>query len=508
MFPIAKTAKEAFLQGEYETQKLSLLYKSFITFLSISFIVTSLADDLGIMKHIWIAGMGAFVTFHLYRKYILPSLLTKMTVTDTEVRANTSMIILTYILGCTSGAGLLTAFINLTGICAAVMLIYPILPKFYFPSLYALASIALVTLAILRALHLYLSIPLTLIFAAISIYQFKIVLKTEKSSTNEQDVENVSILTGMPKQSESSLKVEIVKSAAALILTILSASIIVYWVMLSINPFWMRANRISKYETLHRLPHDVNLSVREVSSLDDLAFYKGKLEHQFPVVIKPSICTTNSRNVQKCSDYRCLEKYLSERITNGPLNDQRNGDQGAWVIQEYAPKTEGVVFYYKLPYMNKGSIKNIGIREESEKVLGKQNTSLKAQYWPETFRTDFSSKYLDFFDDLASKIPGYTGGRFDIMLPDSYESDLIDPRGTTVLELNVFFLGCIQEKTPKSFWDELKTIRTSLMQIYIGIVNIVGGYNFLSLWGIAIKVPELVSRARLCGNHEHLMAKP
>ena len=94
------------------------------------------------------------------------------------------------------------------------------------------------------------------------------------------------------------------------------------------------------------------------------------------------------------------------------------------------------------------------------------------------------------------------------MLPPSYNSELIDPRGITVLELNVFFLGCIQEKTAKSVWDEIKIIRTSLMQIYIGIVNIVGGYNYLSFLGIAMKVPELVSRAVLCGNHEHLMAKP
>ena len=94
------------------------------------------------------------------------------------------------------------------------------------------------------------------------------------------------------------------------------------------------------------------------------------------------------------------------------------------------------------------------------------------------------------------------------MLPSSFDSDLIDPRGTTVLELNIFFLGCIQEKNPKSVWGELKRIRTSLMQIYIGIVNIVGGYNFLSFWGIARKVPELVSRAIVCGNHEHLMAIP
>lgn len=510
MFKFSTKAKEALLHDEYGSQKLSLLSISCIALLSVSCVATTMADELGIMKHVWIAGIFAFATFHLYRKYILPTLLTKSTVTDTDFRANSSMILLTYIVGCTSGAGFLTAFINLIGIGALVSLIHPRLPKLYYPSLLALGSIAFVALAILKLLHLYLAIPLALISAGISVYQYRISLKSEESHTDDADVERVSILTGLPKfaDSSTSMKIEILRSAVALLITVLSALVLVYWVMLSINPFWMRADRISKFETLHRLPHDVNLGVREVSSLNDLEFYKTKLEKQFPVVIKPSICTTNSRNVQKCSDYKCLEKYLRERITNGPLNDQKNGNMGAWVIQEYAPKTEGVVFYYKFPYMSKGFIKNIGIREEAEKTPGKKSTALKAQYWPKTFRTDFSSKYLEFFNDLASKIPGYTGGRLDIMLPDSYESDLIDPRGTTVLELNVFFLGCIQEKSPKSFWDELKTIRTSLMQIYIGIVNIVGGYNILSFWGIAMKVPDLVSRAILCGNHEHLMAKP
>ena len=78
-----------------------------------------------------------------------------------------------------------------------------------------------------------------------------------------------------------------------------------------------------------------------------------------------------------------------------PRYDQMNGDKGAWVIQEYAPNTEGVVFYYKLPYMSKGYIKNIGIREESEKIPGKKNTPLTAQYWPETFRTDFMQNILN-----------------------------------------------------------------------------------------------------------------
>jgi hypothetical protein len=158
--------------------------------------------------------------------------------------------------------------------------------------------------------------------------------------------------------------------------------------------------------------------------------------------------------------------------------------------------------------MRSGAIKNIGMREESLKdgsefdLPGKK---LISKYWPEQFRTDFSSEYLRFFDSLAEKIPGYNGGRFDVMLPDK---DLKTSRGIEVIEMNVFFLGCISEKKVKSAWDELALIRTSLFQFYIGIVNIIAGYNYLSGFGIAFRVPELVERARMCNNHEHLLAKP
>lgn len=490
------------LRGTFESEKLSLFQKSGLVLLLSTALVTSWFDELGVVKHIWLAAFGAVAVFELYRRFILPKMTSQM-VTSSNFRANTYMIVFTYILSCTSGAGLLTAVLNLTGISAAILLINPILPKLYYPSLLLFGSVAFVFLAGFRALNPFLSIPVALILASASIYLFK---RVKSDEFIEEDIESSSMLPSLPKEKPSIFNgKELLKTSLALLISGIFGFVLFYWIMLSINPFWMRAERVSKYETLHRLPHDVNLRVREVSTLDDLKFYKSQL-NKFPVVIKPSICTTSSRNVMKCSDYACLEKYLKERIARGPLNDGRNGDKGAWVIQEYAPNLEGVVFYYKLPYMSTGSIKNIGIRDESIKGNQKsENTSLQAQYWPDTFRTDFSPQILKFFNDLAAKIPGYTGGRFDIMLPSD---ELKDPRGINVLELNVFFLGCIEEKTIRSVWDEVKMLRTSLMQIYIGIVNIVAGYNFLNFWGIAWKVPELVSRAILCRNHEHLFAKP
>lgn len=483
----------------------SLLQKSCISLLILFAVATSFFDDMGVLKHVWLASLFAFLVFQFYKHTILPKLDAELISHHSKLKANIFAISVTYILSSMSGAGLMTAFLNLVCISATITTITPMLPKYYFPSGFAIASLVFLVLAIFQVIHYLISVPAALIFAIASYYSFK----TASKSQEEYEIAELDIEDGVLSDSslKKSTKLEIFKTAGALLLTLITSIIILYWIMLSINPFWMRADRISKYETLHRLPHDTNLRVREVSSLADLKFYKKNIK-SFPVVIKPSICTTNSRNIMKCDNYKCLEDYLTELIAEGPLGDGMNGDKLAWVIQEYSPNLEGVVFYYKLPYMSSGAIKNIGIRDESVKGPSNQDSSgntLTARYWPGEFRTDFSPEYVKYFNDLASKIPGYNGGRFDVMLPSD---KLQDPRGLAVLELNVFFLGCIDEKSPKSLPNDLRRIRTSIAQLYIGIVNIVAGYNFSNFWGILIKLPDLFSRAIMCGNYEHIMAKP
>jgi hypothetical protein len=483
----------------------SVFKKTCIYLLIIFAVSTSFFDDMGVMKHIWLASFASYLVFQFYNHVVLPKLDAELLSYNSNLKASVFAISVSYILSSMSGAGLMTAFLNLICISATISIILPMLPKYYFPSAFAIASLVFVALAITQVLNYLISIPAAIIFSTFSYYSFK---SQDECGLADGDIEDVSFLSGHAlNKSPKSRKMEIFKTAGALFISLVTGIVILYWIMLSINPFWMRAARISKYETLHRLPHDSNLRVREVSSLADLKFYKKNIK-SFPVVIKPSICTTNSRNILKCDNYQCLEKYLSKRISEGPLGDGQNGDQGSWVIQEFSSKIEGVVFYYKLPYMNSGAIKNIGIRDESVKGTFEKDISgntLTAKYWPDKFRTDFSPEYVKYFDDLASKIPGYTGGRFDVMLPSD---KLQDPRGVAILELNVFFLGCIDEKSPKSFLNDLKRLRTSIVQLYIGIVNIVAGYNFSNFWGILIKLPGLFSRAFMCGNYEHIMAKP
>jgi hypothetical protein len=495
-----------------DSRYISIYKRVCIIFLAFLAISTSYFDELGVMKHIWIAALSSFLVYKTYQNLILPAIL-KESLFASSFKANSFVVIASYILGSLSGPGLLTALVNVIGMSAIVSFLKLHLPKYYFVSVSAIASVMFVALGAFKVIGISLCIPAILLCVGLFAYFYHKLTNdpNHEKSIDSDDIESTSLLN-VSNEVDGNLPFSRIKDVFATALSLISsvavALILVYWVILSINPFWMRAKRISKYETLYRLPHDANLRVREVSSIADLEFYKNDLLKSFPVVIKPSICTTNSRNVMRCNDYKCLKQYLKTRISEGPLGDGKNGDLGAWVIQEYSDELEGVVFYFKLPYMSQGYIKNIGIRTDSVKGDTSKipsGKSLKAKYWPETFRRDFSPEFSGFFNDLAEKVPGYSGGRFDIMLPSD---ELIDPRGVRVLELNVFFLGCIEEKVVKTIFDEFKQLRTSIMQLYIGVVNIVAGYNYLNFFQIALRVPQFVSRTIMCGNHEHMFAKP
>ncbi len=481
-----------------ESQKWSKwpLYWRMILLTSLSLpLITVFFDKMSVLKHLWLALAAALTIFYAYSLYMLPYLKENFAlVKGSSFKANSLVIVSAYILGSSSGAGLMTAIVNVVGISAFYKIVTPVLPNLFYPTLSATASVVFMIFAVFKTMHYLLSLPLALLFAAMAYFS----LKSGKEIDNHgHDIE---LSWALSKNTDSpklfTLK-EIFKAVISLGFALLISVGVFYWVLLSINPFWMRAERISKFETLDRLPHDQNLRVREVSSLADLAYYKKRL-NSFPMVIKPSICTTNSRNVMKCDNFKCLELYLKEQLQEIPKG-------GAWVIQEYSKGHEGVVFYYKFPYQSGGAIKNIGIRGDAIKDKFESGTSLTSKYWPGEFKTDFSEDYVKYFDKLAAKVPGFNGGRFDVMLPDT---ELKNPRGIEVLELNVFFLGCIEEKKTKSVLDELRRLRTSIFQLYVGVVNIVAGYNYLSAFGIVLKIPELVNRTFMCQNHEHLLAKP
>jgi hypothetical protein len=282
---------------------------------------------------------------------------------------------------------------------------------------------------------------------------------------------------------------------------VVSISLSVYWIILSMNCFWTYAEEVSKYETLHRFPESVSLHVHRVRDVSDLSKYKGM---STPVVIKPSVCTTSSRNVKVCRDYKCLVDYVTKHKAEKP---QAQSAKLSWVVQDFCDKEEAVVFYYRYPYMKSGAIKNIGLRRAARN----KGDKLSANYFPVSY-VEPTPELVEFFDRMADAVPGYTGGRFDIMM-ESWEQAK-KGRGIYILETNVFLLDSIDEKPhhlhpfKEALSRALRRFRTVILQFWFGIYNILAGYQ-RNLFIVLAKVKDLHERYVLCDyNHEHLIAKP
>lgn len=116
----------------FESKKLNVLKMVSITSILIIALASSIVDQMQVLKHIWLAGFGSFAVFQVYRKIIFVKIAQEMNLSY-DLKINSMLILLFYILSWFSGPGLLTAFFNLTSISACIMLIKPLVPRFYFP---------------------------------------------------------------------------------------------------------------------------------------------------------------------------------------------------------------------------------------------------------------------------------------------------------------------------------------------------------------------------------------
>lgn len=284
----------------------------------------------------------------------------------------------------------------------------------------------------------------------------------------------------------------------------LLACFLVYWAMLSMNWMWMEAPHFSKYYMLNLLGPAVSLNARELRDINSIRNLQGM---KYPVVIKPSVCTTNSRNVKKCESFSCMQDYVETRA-----HDLSRGDK-SWVIQDYHDGQEVVVFYYRPAYMQQGYIKTIGLRKNARFHF--QRKALKADYFT-SINVDAldlnTPEFRAFFDAQADKMKGYHGGRFDCVVDDVESAK--QGKGIHILEVNLFPLGDIKEKVSHSTFSHIGftrfsilEIRTWLLQFWIGVSNILGGYHGNPVTFLK-SLHKLVQRQVECRNVEMLLGKP
>ena len=286
---------------------------------------------------------------------------------------------------------------------------------------------------------------------------------------------------------------------------LITALVIVWWVMVSMNYFWMY-NEQSKFKMLDRFQPGISLGAMRVDGVLDLEPLRGTPGNHSsftPVVIKPSVCTTSARGAKICRTFSCLEEYIAA----GKAANRK----GSWVPQQLQQGQEAVVFFYKFPYASRGHIKTIGVRDPARLEETEIGEKLHPNYFTKPADHLITPVITEFFNNMADRIPGYHGGRFDVMLRDPVEASLAG-KGIFLMDSNLFPLGCLSEKewtdTPWRTFDQgVRTARTYAMQAWIGLTVILGGYNDDFILFLT-SVPRLVERCYECENWEHLIAKP
>ncbi|EQC32096.1 hypothetical protein SDRG_10292 [Saprolegnia diclina VS20] len=171
-------------------------------------------------------------------------------------------------------------------------------------------------------------------------------------------------------------------------------------VVLSMNPFWLATNEVSKYDALRYLGRDASLDATRIASLDDLATWHAATPRSFPFVIKPNVCTTSSAGVRLCRDYACLEAYVRERQATGSRQDDNS-----WVLQKAAYGLEAVVFFYRYPYATNGDIKSIGLRDAS-RTEGVDGNDLRANYFTSDGNRLRTDAFVAYFRNLTARFDG------------------------------------------------------------------------------------------------------
>jgi hypothetical protein len=307
-------------------------------------------------------------------------------------------------------------------------------------------------------------------------------------------------------------------------LALLGTSLI-FACLLATNPSWAFVEKNSKAELLQKLgaPDAFILDAKEICTPEEV---KSIDDSEFPLILKPSVCTTSNQGVRPAYNKTDVLEYLERVPFRGPL---QRGACFTMSQKFFSSKTEAVVFYMRYPYMRGGFVKALGERGKARpKGDGEESRHYGKAFFGEYFfsalRNDLvTDELLAFLDGLSHRFPGgWFSGRLDVKVKELADISTVTNLG--ILEVNLNAIGDIVEKDLRD-WNRdsptllpyhtgllgllrpLRQVRTIIVQIYIGLINILNG-NIPPLTFVS-RLPIVVGRAELCSHDymEHLFGR-
>lgn len=255
------------------------------------------------------------------------------------------------------------------------------------------------------------------------------------------------------------------------LLYVFSIIFIIQWIIfLNVNPCSLKYN--NKYIIMEEIPEKFRPNQQYLLSNVNIK------NINFPIIIKPIICSGDSRNI-----YIVKNK---EDYTNILLSKKININQ--YMMQELLENynQEIKILFEKYPWNKEGKIINI-FRCPKNK-FNEENII----YWTNMFKNKKNLSYLitpeltKNFNEIFNKIPNYYVGRFDILVKklsdlNSLKFKIIEVNGTMGMgfESDSYF-----ESFNNIFLkDLLIDIKWYIRRILIGFYNIItlNGYNPITL---------------------------
>jgi biotin carboxylase len=216
-----------------------------------------------------------------------------------------------------------------------------------------------------------------------------------------------------------------------------------------------------------------------------------ELNVNFPIIIKPSVCSGQRKNVTIVKSQRALDEYLKE-------NENENASN--YMVQNYLSDeydTEIGVLWEKMPWEKEGEIIEINAQPKYKKnkdELTKQDERDQRDRLDkkvETFNYLITDDLNKLFNDISKQIRGFNAGRYDILIKS--------PRDFQNGDFKILEVNGIWGAQATMYEMTFGTTKWFLRRFVIGLGNMVTlrGYSPLTLLRVMF---ESYARSIVCGN--------
>jgi hypothetical protein len=269
------------------------------------------------------------------------------------------------------------------------------------------------------------------------------------------------------------------------------AGFIVQWIIfLNTNPYPL--NQDNKLTIMELIPRQYRPDIQ--FSLDKLKNSSmQEMNVNFPIIIKPSVCSGRRKNVTIVKSQQALDEYFMK-------NEHENENASNYMVQNYLSDEYDMeigVLWEKMPWEKEGKIIEINAQPKYKKnkdeltEQDKQDQRDAFNKKVKTFNHLITDDLDKLFNDISKQLMGFNAGRYDILIKSLNDFQNGDFK---ILEVNGIW-GAQATMSDIPFGSVKWFVRRAV--IGLGNILTLQGYTPLTLLIVMFKS---YARSIVCGN--------